>query len=153
MCKLMVVGVLALTLMGCKGGNRSPLVEAARACAHDPAELSCARPILNVRDLEASQRYYRDVLGFKVDWEHGEPPSFGSVSRGHGVLFMCQQCQGQPGAWVMLFADDVDGLHRQFVRNKARIRMPPRDMPWGLREMHVSDLDGHVLRFATSHEH
>ena len=66
---------------------------------------------------------------------------------------MCQQCQGQPGAWVMLFAEDVDDLHRQFARNKARILMPPRNMPWGLREMHVSDLDGHVLRFATSTEH
>jgi uncharacterized glyoxalase superfamily protein PhnB len=66
---------------------------------------------------------------------------------------MCQQCQGQPGAWVMLFAEDVDRLHREFVSKDARIRMPPRNMPWGLREMHVTDPDGHVLRFATSTEH
>jgi catechol 2,3-dioxygenase-like lactoylglutathione lyase family enzyme len=145
-------GFLIFGLLACKADRRSALTEAAKACSHD-SELSCARPILNVRDLKASQRYYRDVLGFKVDWEDGEPADFGSVSRGHGVLFMCQQCQGQPGAWVMLFAEDVDRLHREFVSKDARIRMPPRNMPWGLREMHVSDPDGHVLRFATSTEH
>jgi catechol 2,3-dioxygenase-like lactoylglutathione lyase family enzyme len=145
-------GFLIFGLLACKADKRSALMEAAKDCSHD-SELSCARPILNVRDLKASQRYYRDVLGFKVDWEDGEPADFGSVSRGHGVLFMCQQCQGQPGAWVMLFAEDVDRLHREFVSKDARIRMPPRNMPWGLREMHVSDPDGHVLRFATSTEH
>jgi catechol 2,3-dioxygenase-like lactoylglutathione lyase family enzyme len=150
--KVLAAGFFIFGLLACKADRRSPLLEAARACSHD-SELSCARPILNVRDLKASQRYYRDVLGFKVDWEDGEPSDFGSVSRGHGVLFMCQQCQGQPGAWVMLFAQDVDRLHREFVAKQALIRMPPRNMPWGLRELHVTDPDGHVLRFATSSEH
>ena len=137
---------VALTVAGCKEERRSPMAEAAAACAHD-AEVSCARPIFTVHDLRASQRYYRDALGFKVDWEHGKPPSFGSVSRGHGVFFLCQGCLGPSGAWAMTFVPDVDKLHKEFVRRKAKIRMPPTDMPWGLREMHVIDLDGNVIRF------
>jgi catechol 2,3-dioxygenase-like lactoylglutathione lyase family enzyme len=141
---------LAVAVLGCKKEveKRSPLAEAARACS-DESELSCPRPILNVRSLEASQRYYRDALGFKVDWAYGDPPDFGSVSRGHGVLFMCQGCQGTPGAWVMMFTPDVDALHDEVRRKGALIRMPPTNMPWGLREMHVSDPDGNVLRFGT----
>jgi catechol 2,3-dioxygenase-like lactoylglutathione lyase family enzyme len=121
-------------------------------CARD-AELGCPRPIFSVRDLRASQRYYRDALGFKIDWEHGDPPSFGSVSRGDSALFMCEGCQGQPGAWVVIFARDVDRLHEELVRNKAIIKMPPTDMPWGLREMHVADPDGNMIRFGSSTEH
>ena len=53
-------------------------------------------------------------------------------------------------AWVMLFTRDVDKLHQELRDKGALIRMPPTDMPWGLREMHVSDLDGNVLRFGRS---
>ncbi|MEJ7602898.1 MAG: bleomycin resistance family protein [Kofleriaceae bacterium] len=148
---MLVCLVLAI---GCKDEPRraTPLAELARACKDD-GELSCARPIFNVHSLRASQAYYRDALGFKLDWDHGDPPDFGSVSRGDTQLFMCQGCQGTPGAWMMVFARDVDKLHAELVERKAVIRMPPTDMPWGLREMHVSDPDGNVLRFGSSRRH
>src|SRR5262245_58184708 len=111
---------LVLAVLGCQGhgARNEPLVEAARACARD-AELSCPRPIVSVRDLRESQRYYRDALGFKIDWEYGTPPDFGSVSRGDSVLFLCQGCQGPPGAWAMIFARNVDRLHDELARRKA----------------------------------
>jgi catechol 2,3-dioxygenase-like lactoylglutathione lyase family enzyme len=148
---LMLTACLTIGLLGCKtkGESRDPLVEAAKACSHD-SELSCPRPILHVRSLHASQRYYRDALGFKVDWEHGDPPDFGSVSRGDGVLFLCQGCQGNPGSWMMMFTRNVDRLHDEFVRRKAIIKMPPTNMPWGMREMQVADPDGNVIRFGSA---
>ncbi len=147
---LAVIAVLGTA--GCKGEpKQSPFVEAARAC-HD-SEVACPRPILAVRSLKASQAYYRESLGFKLDWDYGEPPDFGSVSRGDGVLFLCEGCQGAGGTWVFLFTRDVDRLHEEFRRNKAIINMPPTDMPWGLREMQVADLDGNVMRFASAVEH
>jgi catechol 2,3-dioxygenase-like lactoylglutathione lyase family enzyme len=139
---------IPLLSIGCKRERRSPLAEAARAC-DDDGEMSCARPIFNVRSLAQSERYYRDVLGFKVDWHYGDPPDFGSVSRGHSVLFLAEGGQGTPGAWTMIFTVDVDRLHREYAAKQALIRMPPRTMPWGVREMHVSDLDGNVIRFGT----
>lgn len=142
---LLVLSCAALCL-SCRAEKISPWAAAAKACHED--ELSCVRPILNVRSLQASLAYFRDSLGFTVDWQHGEPADFGSVSRGHGVFFLCEGCQGTPGAWAMAFTDRLDVLHAEFARNGARIRMPPRKMPWGLREMHVSDPDGNVIRFA-----
>ena len=145
----MVLVALVVAVAGCKTERRSPLVEAARACHDDDAEVSCGRPIFNVANLQASLGYYRDVLGFKVDWTDGNPADFGSVTRGNGTLFLCQGCQGTPGAWAWFFARDVDALHREMAAKKAKIRMAPKDMPWRMREMHVSDLDGNVMRFAT----
>lgn len=149
----LTAAAIALGLAACGKHDRpapTPIAEAARACLQHDAEISCPRPILTVADLSASTRYYRDKLGFRLDWEYGEPPDFASVSRGDGVLFMCQGCQGHPGAWTMLFARDVDKLHDELAKRGAIIRMPPTEMPWGLREMHVSDPDGNVLRFGSS---
>jgi catechol 2,3-dioxygenase-like lactoylglutathione lyase family enzyme len=146
----MVAG-LALGLLGCKGERLSRLREAARA--FHTAELSRPIPIFSVRDLRRSQRYFREVLGFKVDWEDGDPPDFGSVSRADAAIFMCQGCQGNPGAWVMIFSRDVDALYKELAAKKAVVKQPPTDMPWHLREMHVADPDGNVLRFATAIEH
>jgi catechol 2,3-dioxygenase-like lactoylglutathione lyase family enzyme len=148
------VSLILALMVGCnsrseRNRRNDPLVESARACAHD-AELSCPRPIVGVRDLRASQRYYRDALGFKIDWEYGEPADFSSVSRGDSVLFLCQGCDGPRGAWAMMFARNVDHLHEEFVRNHAIIKMPPTDMPWGLREMQVADPDGNMMRFGSA---
>lgn len=141
--------LFALALPAC--GGPDSLAEEAEA-AHKDAEFSQAVPIFNVSDLRASQAYYRDTLGFKVNWEHGDPPDFTSVSRGDAVYFLCEGCQGTPGGWSMVFVRNVDKLHKEYKRKGAKIRLKPRDMPWGLREMHVSDLDGNVIRLATAIE-
>lgn len=140
---------LVVAAVGCKAARRSPLAEAARACHED--ELSCARPIFPVRDLPRSLAYYRDVLGFEVDWVYGEPPDFASVSRGKGVLFLGVD-DATPGSWVMFFTRDVDALHREIAGRGAIVRMAPRDMPWGVREMQVADPDGNIMRFGTGIE-
>ncbi|MCR9159228.1 MAG: glyoxalase superfamily protein [Nannocystaceae bacterium] len=146
-----MVSIVAMAALAACSVEPDSLREAAVA-SHEEAELSTARPILNVADLQASFRYYRDELGFRVDWEHGEPADFGSVSRGETILFLCEGCQGTPGGWLMVFARDVNALYDEYASTDARIRMPPKDMPWGIREMHVSDLDGNVIRFGTGEE-
>jgi catechol 2,3-dioxygenase-like lactoylglutathione lyase family enzyme len=149
MCVALALG-LVLCAAGCKRSSErsDALIDTARACAKH-GDLSCPRPILHVRSLHASQRYYRDALGFRIDWEHGDPPDFGSVSRGDSILFMCQGCQGNPGSWMWIFAPDVDRLHAELVRRGAIIKLAPTNMPWGVREMHVADPDGNVIRFAS----
>jgi catechol 2,3-dioxygenase-like lactoylglutathione lyase family enzyme len=146
-----ITALFAMTL-GCGADERSPLYELAGSIEHD-SDLSAAIPIFTVSSLRASQRYYRDVLGFTVDWEDGDPPDFGSVSRGHAVVFMCQGCQGHPGGWIMLFTPDVDRLHEEFAAKGAIVKRPPTNMPWRLREMLVEDPDGNTMRFASRVEH
>jgi catechol 2,3-dioxygenase-like lactoylglutathione lyase family enzyme len=151
--RLMTLMAACLTIAapGCKRTHPrdSPLAEAANAATHD-SELSAPHPILHVASLRDSQRYYRDALGFHVEWEHGDPPDFGAVSRGDSVLFLCQGCSSARGAWTMMFTGDVDRLHAELVGRHAIIKMPPTDMPWGLREIQVVDPDSNVMRFGSA---
>ena len=148
--------VVAILAVGCsddkaprKQQPNKAFAELARKCTHD-AEVSCARPIFNVKNLRESATYFHDSLGFKLDWDYGEPADFGSVSRGDGQIFLSQDSQGNRGAWIMLFVRDVDKLHEELVAKKAIIKMPPTNMPWGMREMHVADPDGNTMRFGSS---
>ncbi len=107
-----------------------------------------ARPILSVRDLRASIDYYVKKLGFTTDWMWGDPPVFASLTREQTTIFLCRELQGKAGTWVWVFVDDVDALHREFVRRGAMIRQAPTTFGWGFREMNVQDPDGHRIRFA-----
>lgn len=103
-------------------------------------------PILRVADLDASLAYYADALGFTLAWRIDD---FAQVERGEAALMLCENEQGNPGTWLYVGASDVDALAREIGPRGARIRIGPVNYPWGARELHVTDLDGHVLRFGS----
>ena len=109
-----------------------------------------ASPILRVRDLEASLRYFHDVLGFTIDWK--DPTQFASVSRGDANVMLCVGDQGNPPAWVWIGVGDAEALRVEYAARGARIRMEPTNFPWAM-EMHVEDLDGNVLRLGSEPVH
>lgn len=137
---------------GPDAASRASLAALVESCTD--AELGCPRPILPVHDLQDALDYYRDVLGFAIDWEYGDPADFASVTRGDATFFLSSyEGHGYPGTWSVVFARDVDDLYSEFLDQGAYILLPPTDMPWGMREMHVSDADGNVIRFGGSIEH
>ena len=50
--------------------------------------LAGAVPILFVRDVEAAATFYEMKLGFRIDFLHGKPPFYGSVSRDRACLHL-----------------------------------------------------------------
>ena len=105
-----------------------------------------ATPILNVRDMSASLKYYIDVLGFrKADWGSAD---FTQVGRDNAGIYLCRAGQGQPGTWVWIGVEDVAALHEEYKASGARIVGNLRNYPWAY-EMQVEDPDGHVLRFGS----
>lgn len=109
-------------------------------------EFSGAVPILNVKNFAASADYYVNKLGFEKEWDWGSPANFGCVGRGEAQIFLCEGGQGQSGMWISIFLEDVDALHEEYKKSGAIILEPPKNYPWGSREMLVEDLDGHRLR-------
>ncbi|MBS0340182.1 MAG: VOC family protein [Proteobacteria bacterium] len=118
------------------------------------------QPVLPVADAARAARYFRDVLGFEIDFIAGEPPSYARVKKGddrrHGdpVYIRLWQCTGAPGtgaAWkgeiVIHVGHDVDGLYDAYARRGVTIIEPLVSQPWGLREFAIREPDGHVLRF------
>ena len=119
------------------------------------------RPILCVESVARSIRYYVDSLGFRLGlaWSDAErkflqpgeavAPTFALVGRGQVQFMLTQQCQGAPGMWLHLdvyTAEQLDALHEEWARKGARILEPPSRRLWGIYEMRLRDLDGHVLR-------
>jgi catechol 2,3-dioxygenase-like lactoylglutathione lyase family enzyme len=106
----------------------------------------CSIPILRVRDLAASVRFYVEKLGFEnVSWGNAE---FTRVSRDHVAIFLCQGGQGRGGAWVWIGVEDAARLHEELVARGVAIRLAPTNFQWAL-ECHVEDPDGNVLRFGS----
>ena len=106
-------------------------------------------PVFRVKDVRASISYYRDVLGFHLDFEWGE--GFACVARDKCCLFLTTDNQSQGRTWIWIGIEDVRELHSRYVVSGAKIRNPPNNFEWGL-EMQVEDLDGNVLRIGSDRE-
>jgi uncharacterized glyoxalase superfamily protein PhnB len=102
-------------------------------------------PILSVADIEASLKYYIEVLGFTVNWH---VPGFASVGRGHCNIMLCEGEQGHPGTWVWIGVGDADAVYREYLAKGAKVRHPPNNYPWAY-EVQILDLDGNVLRLGS----
>jgi uncharacterized glyoxalase superfamily protein PhnB len=120
--------------------------EEAASVAAPSVEFGNATPILRVVDLDASLEYYVRALGFSVHWREG---GFASVGRGKASLMLCEGGQGHSGTWLWLAVNDADAAHEELQTRGASIRHPPTNYPWGSREVHVTDPDGHVLRLGS----
>jgi uncharacterized glyoxalase superfamily protein PhnB len=128
---------------------------------NDGSGLFGIRPVLCVDCVARSIAYYVDSLGFRLGltWSDKEKrflrpgdeaePTFALVGRGQVQLMLSQKCQGAPGMWLHLdihTAGQLDSLYEEWTRKGARIVEPPSVRPWGMYEMRVQDLDGHMLR-------
>lgn len=121
-------------------------------------------PVLNVSDIAASFAWF-EKWGWKKRWDWGTPPTFGAVGRDKSTIFMCLNGQGgrgkgtntttfqvdgdeagDEGVWMCIFVDDVEEVYQQCVAAGLEITLPPTDVPWGMREMHLRHPDGHVFR-------
>ena len=110
------------------------------------AAFSRATPILRVSDFDAAAAYYVDVLGFELAWRHG---SFGCVRRDDAEVMLSQDSQGCGGTWLYLSIADADAYYEEVRRRGALVRHEPTSFPWGSRELHLFDRDGHVLRLGS----
>ena len=106
----------------------------------------CANPILRVRSMAASLKYYVETLGFRN--AHWGTEFFTSVNRDGAGIYLCQGSQGVAGTWVWIGVEDVAALYEEYTAAGAKISLPPGNYPWAY-EMHVEDPDGHVLRFGS----
>jgi len=110
-------------------------------------------PEIPVRSIDAAAAYYRDHLGFTLDWG-GEEIGLAGMSKGHCRMFLAnEQYRKQYGnvgpsmTWLNLDSnEEVDELYRAWSASGAKLISPPESKPWGLREFTASDLDGNLFR-------
>lgn len=114
-------------------------------------------PILRVFDETKALAFYRDFLGFTVDWEHRfEPglPLYLQVSRDGCVLHLSEHHgDATPGSALRIGVDDLDALHAELAAKPYGFARPTIEaMAWGTLEMCLTDPFGHRLVFADARE-
>ena len=112
----------------------------------DRVHFEVSQPILRVEDMQASLRFYVDLLGFQnASWGSDD---FTCVTRDQAGIYLCRGHQGRGGAWVWVGVEDAEKLHEELKARGVNIRMPPTNFPWAL-EMQIEDPDGNVLRLGS----
>ena len=90
--------------------------------------LTRAVPVIFVADVQTSAKFFRDTLGFSIDFLHGNPPFYGAVSRDdacihikfvhHPVLALGAEDDADfINAFVEV--DNVDALYTEYVEAGA----------------------------------
>jgi len=120
--------------------------------------LKDALPVVFVSNVQASADFFRDKLGFAIDFLHGNPPFYGSVSRGTARLHLrfVHEPVITPGirereAGLLSAFLDVDNIQSLFAEYRAAgvdFAHPLRKEPWGMSAFTVLDPDGNCLCFA-----
>lgn len=115
-------------------------------------------PVLFVRDVPASAAYFRDRLGFEIDFLHGSPPFYGSVSRDDVCVHLryvrqpnFAELAGREVSLILATVEvaDVHALFSELEERGAEIAQLPTAKPWGGTDVHVRDPDGNVISFVT----
>ena len=104
---------------------------------------------LKVRDMRASVRFYKDVLGLEMLYG-GEQVSFSSFrTTEHKHTILNLERGGAVIDWgrMIFHVFDVDAVWT-YLKEKGFNPERPRDAPWGERYFHMADPDGHELSFA-----
>jgi catechol 2,3-dioxygenase-like lactoylglutathione lyase family enzyme len=120
--------------------------------------LKPAVPILFVRDVPTSAAFFREKLGFKIDFLHGNPPFYGSASRGEACLHL--RCVDAPNfaelasreislILATIEVSDVQALFEEFKQRDVEFAQTPTRQDWGGTDFHVRDPDGNVISFVT----
>jgi uncharacterized glyoxalase superfamily protein PhnB len=119
---------------------------------NDELELfSHAAPILAVDNAVETATYYKDKLGFTIEFLYGDPPYFAIVSRDDAVSIHLSEREDTstkiPPSSVYIFVDDVDAVYAEYKAKGLKIFAAPEDQDYGMREFELSDLNGHFLIF------
>lgn len=113
-------------------------------------------PILFVRDVARAAAFYEQKLGFQIDFLHGKPPFYGSVSRDdarlhlrfvHQTNFTELVAREQSLILAMIEVSAVKALFEEFATRDVEFAQRLVRQPWGGLDFHVRDPDGNVISF------
>jgi catechol 2,3-dioxygenase-like lactoylglutathione lyase family enzyme len=121
-----------------------------------------ARPILNVKDVEASLRFYVDKLGFTSPWRYDDDGQahVAQVDRQSCAIILARSWPESTGKGLIFISLNVepttheaataalDSLRAEFEAKGVAVK----DGSWGYRLLVVEDLDGNQLLFNYPHE-
>ena len=116
-----------------------------------------ARPVLHVKDVEASLRFYVDQLGFTSPWSYDEDGKayVAQVDRQGCALILAKTWPEKIGKGLIFISlnvepDTIEAATAALDALRAELEargVAVKDGSWGYRLLVVDDLDGNQLFF------
>src|SRR5271165_5399904 len=113
--------------------------------------LKQAIPNVFVKDLQAALAYYTGPLGFHALFVYGEIPFYAHVARDEATLAIrrvtrpvIDHTAGEDLLSAFIEVSDVNALYESLKIAGAQVVQAPRDEPWAMRSLIVSDPDGNL---------
>ncbi len=113
-------------------------------------------PVFLVDDVEATAQYYRDVLGFEVDFVWGDDASYGRVARDDVVIDFVRSVPpglrnsiasvgASHGTDALIVVSDVEAVYIEIQEKGANVieRLDARE--YGMLDCMIEDLNGYRL--------
>jgi catechol 2,3-dioxygenase-like lactoylglutathione lyase family enzyme len=117
--------------------------------AQNPMMVAAAT-VFVVSNIGRSIEHYRDVLGFTVTFQYGNPTFYVCLCKDEVALHLlaAHETKRIPGnGGICVFVTDVDAVHADLVARGVNVIKPPQNYDYGMRDFDVVDLDGNQLTF------
>src|SRR5258708_11388845 len=121
------------------------------------SKLTKAMPVLYVSDVQAAANFYRDKLGFTIDFLHGQPAFYASVSRDeacihlrflHQPMYVAGLREQEQLLSAFVTVANVKSLFTEYETQNVPFVHRLKKEPWGQSSFIVRDPDGNWLCFA-----
>ena len=118
--------------------------------------LTRAVPMIFVANVQASAEFFRDTLGFSIDFLHGHPPFYGAVSRDgacvhlkfvHEPVFAIGTHDRDGFIMAFIEVENVKALYAEYLAAGVMFDQKLKKQAWGGRDFIVRDLDGNGICF------
>ena len=117
------------------------------------AKITALTPMLHTSDIEATIKFYTEILGFKCN-EYVKDWAWAALSRDSiEITFSVPEKNKNvkdtlKAATFYFRTDNVDELWNE-LKDKCEIVYPVADMIYGMREFGIYDNNGHLLHFGS----
>jgi catechol 2,3-dioxygenase-like lactoylglutathione lyase family enzyme len=131
-----------------------------------------ARPVIGgispsfiVRNVTAAISFYRDMLGFEVEYQHPDRDPFFAIVRRDSAMIFVKSVGAEPmpnrkrsapevaARWdAYVSVPDPDALAEEFTSRGVKFFEPLKDTHDGLRGFEIEDADGYLLFFGRPRE-
>lgn len=107
-------------------------------------------PLIPARDVEEAIRFYRNALGFELDYRDAEPAQFAIVGSEGATLHLFASQDKHLADWTSLRIG-VEGIDALYARcgeaGCVHPNGPLGSRPWGTREFSIVDPSGVCIAF------
>ena len=109
---------------------------------------------LGTTDLEAAQKFYKELLGWQIQESTGAGMVYNEIVVGGrhvgGLYQLTEQQGGGPSRWTAYVAvDDVDAAAKRVEELGGRVCVPPMDIPNTGRFCSITDPTGATISLIT----